>query len=208
MQKILSSYLLRNRNCPLPGMGSLQIFNEDSRFMQPENILTPPGESIALVQQQLPAEDIIEFIAFKTNSSYAKAEKRLEKFVKKLRKLQKGEELYFPFAGTFRGGSFKTEFFPDKFENVFFQPVAAVPASRQTHHNVLVGDKEVLRSATVEELDEEESPARKWYLAALLILFASLAVIAWLWLSSGKFPIGNTNHIVPATEKPTYTTAP
>ena len=208
MQKLLSSYLLKNRNCPLPGLGSLQIFNADSVYNMHDNTLTPPKESIALVQQQLPADDVIEFIAYKTNSSYAKAEKRLEKFVKKLRKLARNEELYFPHAGTFKGGSFKTEFFPDNFDAGFYQPVIAMPAARNTNHNVLIGDQEVVRSTEVFLEEDQEAGNPRWYLPALIILLFAALIMAWLWFSTGKLPFGNSNHIIPGTEQPTYTTSP
>lgn len=133
MQRLLASYLLKNRNCPLPGLGSLQMSLEDSTYQPSTHSFTAPFQKIKLTNQELPSDNLIQFIAAKTNLPFARAEKDLHDFCARLKKMKKNdEEISLPYAGKFITHSFgRIEFVAEDYNQKFLPPIIAEPVTKK-----------------------------------------------------------------------------
>lgn len=206
MEKLLASYLLKNRNCPLPGIGSLQMHIDDSRYEASSQTLIAPRHCITLATQELDPDELISFIARKSDIPKAKAEEQLQNFCTDLKRLAKGDDhIYLPFAGRFLGGMFnKVQFQQDDHNDRYFPPLHAV-AFAKDDHELLVGDRVTTSQAMTDYYaPATESKIRRWWLWPVILLIVASIAIAFYYFS-GNRGFGSNRLLKPAQEQPTYT---
>ena len=63
MEDLIELYLFKNKKCPLPEIGTLQITETNAVAWYAEKRIEAPIAAIKLIEPVMPAEDFIGFIA-------------------------------------------------------------------------------------------------------------------------------------------------
>lgn len=196
------------KNCPLPGLGTLLIHNRTALYMQSEKYLTPPLPYISFSPVENPSLDFVDHTAKKLSVSKEEAMNIINTFCLKLNNLDSFSEVEIPLAGKFYiDAEGSLVFKPVHFPEVFLAPV---PAERISHpeatHSILVGDTES-NSALMTEYYSESEPAStsRWWIPALVLALLSILVIAAYFISNDNTnTVGNATKLKAGKEEKTY----
>lgn len=208
MENLISSYLLQNRVCPLPTIGTLHIDDGNAILDAGEKKITAPKPFIRFHSHELPADDLLNYIAFQKNITTENASGLLSEYCTRLQNLDEFTEVSLENAGSFyidtdgkllfKSIDLPADYFPD------------VSAERVIHpdssHAILVGDRETTNTVMT-EFYNEEIPVRKskWWIWPILLFVAALAVII-IYFNDRNYSstFGNANKIIPSMESKTY----
>jgi hypothetical protein len=184
MHHLIASYLFQNKTCPLPGMGTLFIKPAiaESNFLDKTFRLKQP--EIVFETKESDANNLLDFIAFKTNNSVLQSIELLGQYCNKVKAALIADN-----TATIEGvGNFNTDntgnfiFKPNNLPVAFLQPVTAVRVIRPlTEHNILVGDKETTNTLMNEYFNEDVlvKKNRWWIWAIVLAVIALLAILIY-----------------------------
>jgi len=181
MQQLISSYLFQNKNCPLPGLGTLFITPGTAQNDFVNKVITAPVPSVAFTTTETEADKLVDFIAAKNNSSALGAIDVLGKYCNNLKAAINNnnsaaiDEVGFFFTDT--SGSIL--FAPSAIPQVF---LPKVDAGRVIHpeaeHNILVGDKETTNMQMAEYYNETPPSKNYWWVWAIILGIAGIIAIA------------------------------
>ena len=209
MEQLIELYLYKNKKCPLPQVGTLQLSTSNAVAWYADKRMEAPMPVIKLSETVLPADDFISFIAARKNVSIAEAGKLLADYCGNLKKLDSNSESILHQTGRFYVNPeglliFKANELPAEF-------LPSVNAERVLHqevsHNIVVGDKET-NSVEMAAFyaDAANSRKEKWWIFAIILAIAGLSAIAY-HLNEHDFKIdmfGNSGKIVPPSATNTY----
>lgn len=205
MEHLLSSFLLKNKYCPLPTVGSLSIQHEEAIASITEKLIMAPKPVIIFAEKEMDAAPLLDFIAAWYHHSVAAASSALSDYCSRLQQIQPYEKIDFGNLGYFS---------KDEFGQVQFSHAAAlqhylspVAANRVIHpdasHQMLVGDRATNTVYMQEMLAAEESkkwPKWAWAALVLAVLAAAVIIVSLLNKSSGS-QVGVDAKEAPATYK-------
>ncbi|MEP6712532.1 MAG: hypothetical protein ABJA37_08960 [Ferruginibacter sp.] len=203
MQQLITSYLFKNKNCPLPEVGTLHIIEGNAVSAFGEIKITAPVAEIQLSTNEIPASHFIKYIAAKKNITIDDAAQRLGQYCQKLNQIQEGTELPLTGAGTFyvtNDGSL--QFKPTPVAGVFFPAVAA---ERIIHpndsHAMLVGDTHTTNTVMSDFYNEGEAkPRSRWWLWAIaLAVLAAMLLVIYFNDKNSNASFGNAQSYTSAT---------
>jgi hypothetical protein len=210
MEELISSYLLRNKKCPLPGVGSLAVANKRATYEQSELQMLPPFPVITFSPEEKPYTDFVSFISHVRNISTAEAEQLLINYCNSLQNPDAYTEKEIPFTG---------RFYADAEGNLVFRsiqlPEAFMPpvhAERVKHpeatHTILVGDKESNSAIMTEYYNEPVETSRKrWWIGALvLFLVATVTILLFFFSGHNNGNAGNSVNVPTSVPSETYST--
>jgi hypothetical protein len=211
VEHLLSDYLFRNKVCPLPTIGTLFIDHKSAILETAEKQINPPVPVIILKSVEIPAEELLNYIADENNITIEQASGLLSKYCNKLQDLDQYSELDLPHAGTFyvdnnhlsfRQAGLPKEFFPPVYAERVIHPDAS--------HAILVGDRETTNTVMSEFYNEEEVISRRrwWILPLLLFIAAVVTIIIYFNDNDHSSSMGNAKKVVPETETKSYNTIP
>ena len=101
MEKLLTDYLYKNKNCPLPSVGTLIIQPGHAFYIPGESRIIAPVPFIDLIEKETISHDLIEFISEKEMINANEAASLLNSFSGRLKILQPGEEFILSPDGSF-----------------------------------------------------------------------------------------------------------
>lgn len=189
MEQLIASYLFQTKNCPLDGLGNLRILPTATISDFSNKLIYPPTPVIQLDSKEGDASSLIGYIASSTGKSIPQAEDAYRSFCRMLRD-ETANNGSFNWTGV---GKFQTDqsgsvrFLPVELPVSFSQPV---PAIRVIHpeatHHVLVGDKETTNVAMAEYFSEKPVVRDRWWIWAIVLALAGLAVLAYYITSGGQ----------------------
>lgn len=204
MEELIELYLLRNKKCPLPSFGGLQVIDNHATVLYREGKIEPSAPAIKLLETAMPADDFIKFIASKKNISQHEASSMLHEFCNKLQQLDAYEETKLPGTGKFHVNAegnlvFKSteipkQFLPDVITEKVIHP--AVP------HLMVVGDKETTTTEMAAYYSETESSRKdKWWIWATCLAVIAAALLVFHFKDKGQtIDFGNRQQIeIPPT---------
>lgn len=202
-------YLFRNKKCPLPTVGTLELVDGNATAWHAEHKMMAPVPFILFSHTESDPEGLVRFIASENSLSHSSASDRLIEFCDRLNRLEEGEEFELMSVGTFFGEPggkpgfrqlpLPLEFFPE------------VPLKRVVRndavHAMRVGDTETDSLQMAEYFQEQANvPRDRWWIwaAAIFILSAGL-VVAYLSDTGKQTSFGNAGKIETRQEPVTYT---
>jgi hypothetical protein len=207
MDPVLLDYLYKQKQLPLPGIGSLLVTYQRARVLQGEHKIAPPHQLIELSQDALSISDAVDYISRTKHIGEKAAESVLRQFAVSLKELPVGDKLTWRGAGTF----FKQQdgeigFTGEDIFSAFYKPVDAIRVIHPNEtHTVLVGDTETTNAAMTEYFtDIPKRSVSRWYIAAICIFLLSLGVIIYYFTHPHPANAGNATPVQAGTEKPTY----
>lgn len=213
MQNLLSLYLTEHRNCPLPGIGTLHIFNEDSAYYSADRVFKAPVQTIKLFREELPTSDLLDFIMEHQQVNREDAEYYLKDYCYRLKNDDDIGLLSFDHLGHFTRKHGRIDFEALQISGLFF-PDAHQPKTERKlsdSQEILVGDNtstvsEMSHVYQVESELEEFRPDKSWMEWALGLFILAIVVIGLYFVQHGFSGFGNGVTINPEQENTTYTT--
>lgn len=196
MQQFIASYLFQNKNCPLPGIGSLFIQTEGAQADFTNHLVNAPTQSIQFSDKEINAAGLMNYVAERTRFTEEEVTESLRNFSAALKdRITHHAKAELPGIGNF---------FIDENGNTIFEQenlpppfMAPVTANRVIHpnaeHSMLVGDKETTNTMMTEYFSEEAEVKDRWWIWAIAL--AALALLAFLLYqgsSNGASYFGNS----------------
>jgi hypothetical protein len=209
MQELITSFLVQNKKCSLPGIGKFNILTKPAELDVANKRMLPPTEEISFsAKAEKNSEDLIKYLSFKKNILPSEAlESLLQWCTNTKEKINKGEKLIFGSLGNLQKNNSGNVIFQAEPLPTFYKPVRAERViHKDADHAILVGDKETTSSAMNQYLHEQEVEKNNaWKISSIVLLVIALILLAFHFYSH-PFSLGNqSNHI---TEAPpaTYST--
>lgn len=180
MEHLLSSFLLKNKYCPLPTVGSLSIQHEEAIASITEKLIMAPKPMIVFAEKEMDAAPLLDYIASYYHNSVSAASSALSDYCSRLQQIQPYEKIDLGSLGSFS----KDEFGQVQFSHTaslqhYLSPVAATRVFHpDASHQMLVGDR-ATNTVYMQEMlaTEEKKKLPKWAWAAIAIGLVAAAVI-------------------------------
>jgi hypothetical protein len=204
MQDILATYLFQQKNCPLPGIGSLVVKEHAAAVMHGERKIKAPQPYIELSHQDIPATGLVKYIASEQKVSEDEAFSILKQYCRTLKYMGTHEEIKLPGAGHFHVSSDGNILFSaDDIPAAYTLPVTAEKVIRPNDtHSMLVGDTETTNTVMNEFYsDDQPVSSNRWWIWAIVLAALSIAVIVFYINDSGAN--GSAGNGMKITPKPT-----
>ncbi len=165
MYNLIAASFFQNKQCQLPGIGSLWLVTTPAQTDFVNTLIKAPVQKIVF-NAQTDAKNIFNEFSAIAELLKKKLEEGEQVNIKGLGVLYKNEAGDFDFAGVQ---------LPD-----FFMPsVTALRVIRQhAQHAILVGDKETNNAAMTEYFNDTAETKDKWWIWALIIAAAAICLLA------------------------------
>lgn len=181
MQQLIASYLFQNKNCPLPGIGSLFIQTEGAQADFTNHLVNAPRHTIQFSDKEINASGLMNYLAERTRFTEDEVMESFQNFSARFKnQIASKEKAELPGIGNFfvdENGN--TIFEQEELSTVFNK---AVTANRVIHphaeHTMLVGDKETTNTMMTEYFSEEAEVKDRWWI--WVIVLTALALLAFL----------------------------
>lgn len=199
MEKLLTNYLYQNKNCPLPGVGSLLLHPGHAEFLPGQKKMLAPIPYVEFSDSEVSSDGLIDFIAAQKKIYTAEATSLLSNYCNRIKNLQTNEEFSMHTLGSFyKDENEDLQFKSTALPASFFREVAA---ERVIHpdvaHSILVGDTQTNSAAMTELLNTgDEKKRSRWWIAAAVM--GSIAVILLIIYFTHHNPVGLFGSIKPA----------
>ncbi len=211
MEDLIELYLFKNKKCPLPSLGFLELMDTSAIALYSKGKIEAPVPCIKLLEQEMSAGDIIKFIATKKNISTDEASVLLTQYCNKLQNMDAYGETKLPHAGKFYVNAdgnlvFKTMEIPKVFLPELSVERVIHPA---TAHAMVVGDKETTTTEMAAYYSDIDSgPKDKWWIwAACLAVVAAALLFFHFKDQKNTIVVGNTQVIEVSPVFKTYSIA-
>ena len=211
MEELIELYLFKNKKCPLPALGVLQLMNNNAVAVYNKGKIEAPFPSIKLLESSIPADDFIKFIASKKNISITEASVLLTQYCGELQNMDAYGETKLPNAGKFYVNAdgnlvFKAMEIPKVFlPEVSAERVVHAPVS----HTMVVGDKETTNTEMAAYYSDLESQSKdKWWIWATSLAIVAAVMLFFYYKDQGSpAATGNTQPIEISPVFKTYSIA-
>ena len=187
MQQLIAAYLFQHKNCPLPGLGTLWVKQGNAQTDFSNKAITAPAPAIVFEAKETDADKLLDYIAFKNNTTIYQAIETLGQFGNNLKSvILSNSNATLDGVGSFSAdASGNISFTAIPLPAAFLQPVTAERVIHpQAQHNILVGDKETTNTLMTEYFSED-APVQKsrWWIWAIVL--GAIGIIALLVYMSG-----------------------
>ena len=208
MEDLIELYLFKNKKCPLPEIGTLQLTETNAVAWYAEKRIEAPVAAIKLTEAVLPADDFISFIAERKNISRDEAVELLRQYCSRLQNMDAFGETKLPHSGkfyvnadgnlVFKAIDIPKEFLPQVHTEQVLHPAAT--------HSMVVGDKETTTTEMAAYYTEAESATKsKWWIWAIVFAAAGItALVLFFNDPDHSAAFGNSQKIQPAPTTITY----
>ncbi len=182
MQELITSYLFQNKDCPLPGLGSLSIHTSGAEADFTNQKITAPKPVIQFKNKEIDTAGLLNYVSIKTHCDTDEASEALDHFCDHLKnEISKHSNAKLDAIGDFfidPNGHFNLKPYPlpDSF-------LPAVFAERVIHpkaeHSILVGDKETTNTVMKEFLSETPKVKDHWWIWAIVLGIIGLGALVF-----------------------------
>ncbi len=193
MHSLITSYLLQNKECILPGIGVLQIIHTPAGSDHANSRLLPPFEEIIFKKEShTKSEKLVKYIADKKHIQQAEAENLLTNFCDEWNeKINAGGRLEFETVGSIQKDADNVTGFERESCYNFLQPIAVNKVYKsEASHEQLKKDTETVTArhmASQENTFEEDVVIERSYWGFwALILFAIGSVMLFYYFKDHK----------------------
>ncbi len=209
VHSVITSYLLQQKQCVLPGLGRLELITIPAISDFVNRQLIAPRQEIRLSADGTTDSNLIDYIAYRKQISFTDARQALNAYCGDLLKsVRSGGTATMPGLGSFSKNESSQVVFtmiplPAGYE-------VTVPAERvvrpSAEHQVLVGDIETTNTAMADYYAAAPESRKPWWIAPFILSIAGLGIILYHYL---QYPAqgftGNAHAITPGTTPVQYT---
>lgn len=209
MEHLISAFLIQQKSCTLPQVGTLRIKPGSARVLTADKMLAGPVPEIEFDKEKDNwHHELVDFIAAEKRMPAEQAATELSAFCSSVQQLFGNMEVVLPGAGRFYADSegllhFRQDPLPESF-------MPPIPAIRVAHpgmsHTMKVGDNEISSHRMPEIINNPGKQNRlTWWVAALFILLVSTGLFFYYFSvtgSSGTF--GNSRSTEPKEQNTLY----
>lgn len=210
MEDLIELYLFKNKNCPLPSVGVLQVMDTNAVALYNQGKIEAPVLSIKLQEREMATDDFINFIASKKNISIDDASALLTEYCNKLQHMDAYGETKLPSAGKFYVDAdgnlvFKAMELPKAFlPDLSVERVIHTPAT----HTMMVGDRETTTTEMAAYYsDIEPGPKDRWWIWAACLAVIAAALLFFHFKDQKNIVTGNKQPIEISPQIKTYSIA-
>lgn len=210
MQELITSYLIQNKECGLPLLGSFLIKSKPVINDIPNKQILVAGSEIVFCEAgDYLHEKLISYCSRIKEIPEREAEKELQHWcLQEKLKLDEGSKTFFHSIGFLQKENGKVIFVKEENLTNFFEPVAAERIIHKDEHAILVGDRETTSTAMNEFYNDSSFIQKRfsWENAALILFIISLLMLAFYFYdhSFSENTIGNQSSFPPANPPATY----
>ena len=187
MDQIITSFFLKNKYCPFPGVGCLSLADVSAQLKIEDRQILAPKQLVNFTETETDAARFIECIARKSKLNKEMAAEQLSRFCTQLKNLEDAKSLLIEGLGIFYKNNLgQLQFKQHEIDDAFF-PV--VNANRVIHasdsHQVLVGDKTVSSDeiSNEESVEVPKSNRKIWIVVLVLTVLLVAAAFTTLWFA-------------------------
>ena len=191
MLQVLNAYLFQHRSISIPGLGTIYLETFPASADVADRTILPPVYRFRFDKYfDAPEKEFFTFLAVQGRMLDFEAIKWYNEFSFNLRnRIRSEEEVPWEGVGVLKkDGSGNTLLESATAPAFSTQPVHAIRVNRQDAvHTLLVGDRE-RTSGEMNELLQEEEPARKrfsWWIIAVILAVIGLAILCWHFYTQG-----------------------
>lgn len=180
MEQLLSAFLIKNKYCPLPTVGTLRIEEQAAVSSITEKKIEAPRPFISFSEKETEANPLLQYIASASGKSISAASDDLSHYSNRLLQIQPYEKVALGNLGNFSKNDLGEMHFENLAELGLYVP--AVEAHRVIHpdaaHDMVVGDRSTNTVSMAEMLAiEEKKKIPGWVWGAIVLAVAASAVI-------------------------------
>lgn len=201
MEELISIYLFKNKKCPLPEIGTLQLAESCAVAWYADKRIEAPHSTVKLVDAVTQPEDFIRFISENKHIEKDEALNLLRQYCRQLYNMDAFGETSLPNLGKFYLNNDGNLVFKAIDLPKVFQP--QVKAERVIHpvasHDMMVGDRLTTTTEMAAFYSETETASdNKWWIWAAVLFMLGSGAFAWYvstegftgtFGNTGKFPI-------------------
>lgn len=205
----LNDYLYAFKSLGLPGIGSFSVMSRSAQNDVADSSLHAPALQVQFEDKEIGInDDFYKWISYRKGISKEDAVLEFSNFIDHLKRdLQSGGDVAWTGLGVLKNEEGNIVFSSDIVQDIF-TPVHAAKVVRENEtHDVLVGERQTTSDVMKEELLQEDNlPRRTKYIFIWLLLFATLAAVAFHLYKNGFniSSIGNQQKIETAKPADTY----
>ncbi len=202
MEELIASFLIQRGACKLP-FGDFSLHVQGAVPDRPAKVIVAPELSYHFHRQKNQVtRELAEYLSAHLKCNEQEAVQRLEAWSDNaLQLLQRNETIYLPSVGTLSmEHSGKIILQKENLQRLFPKVNAEVAIHKDTAHTLLVGDTESdsreMHQLLHENVEEEQS--NRWWIAALILLFAAVAIYGFFYFTGNHASYLNPQN-TPAT---------
>jgi hypothetical protein len=191
MFAVLNTYLFQHRSISIPGLGTIYLETFPAEADVADRTILPPVYRFRFDKYfDAPDAAFFSYLAHQRNVVDYEAIKWYNEFSFELRnRIRTEEQVSWDGVGILKkDGAGNVLFESVKAPALFLQPTPALRVNRHdAQHTLLVGDRERTSGEMNEWLQEEETGRKRlsWWVIALILAIAGLAVLGWHFYSHG-----------------------
>ncbi|MBA2250264.1 MAG: hypothetical protein H0W12_08735 [Chitinophagaceae bacterium] len=204
MKELITSYLLQNKTCTLPGIGTLVVENKPAETDIVNKQILPPSTGIIFREEaNLSPDLLVKYISKRKTINLQSAHESFTLFCNEiLEKINSGKSYYFNTLGSITKDNDGIIYFENENSSQLLKPVGAERVLHENaYHPVLVGDKETTSVVMNEYYNDVPIIKQRWGIWAAML--AAISVLMLLYhFSSHKLTvagIGSENKFTIAT---------
>lgn len=195
MHHLIASYLFQNKTCPLPGLGTISIQTSCAEADFTIQQIAAPQPVIQFNEKETSADDLLNYLARKTNSNNYEVTEALDHFCDDLKnQISIHAKANLDMVGNLvMNDTGHIIFEQSALPEYFLQPVFAERVIHpKTEHTILVGDKETTNTVMTELLSGKPGEKDLWWVWAIVIgVIGLLLVLVYFTELNGTYPFGN-----------------
>lgn len=180
MEDCLVRYFAENKECPLPGIGSIILKETQAHVDFGGRNIESPKSTLHFSNNEISDISLLSLIQKEYQCDNNLAKEKLALFIQSVTALPIRSSMSIGALGTLRKNDIneiELEQFPNL--SIYQEDISAQKLVKQNApHAILVGDKETTREA-MQEYYEEDTPVwkSKWWIASIIILAISTGLI-------------------------------
>lgn len=213
MYSELYSYLILNKNLPLPGIGTFLLQRHSAVADFPNKSILPPYYEIVLESKEnTPSAIFYKWLSQHLVSTNHEAVTKFNNFAFDLKqKVSNGAIINWNDVGTISKGLDGGIKFVPQGKIILEEPVFAEKVIRErSEHFVRVGEEEKTSQEMISLLNKEEEKKSIWWLLALVLGIISVMFLGWYFSEYGVAISSTSNgkKLMPIESSPTYKLLP
>lgn len=201
MFQVLNAYLFQHKSISIPGLGTIHLESLPASADVADRTILPPVYQFRFDKYaDTPEREFFSYLANQRNVLDYEAIKWYNEFAQDLRsRIRTEEKVEWEGVGALKKDEAGNIVFESaQLDGLFMAPAPALRVNRQNaQHTLLVGDQErtnIEMNEWLQDADAAAAKKRSWWIIALVLALAALAVLGWHFYSNG-WAIGNQSHL-------------